>query len=174
MTNQEQPNKMEVVKYFLEKEGRVMLCVDASFPGVEVPRRFAGDKGLRLILSVRMPQPIEIGSETIESELRFNGIPHYCILPYGAMWGAYNPDSGHGLFWPADMPLEIRDSYEAQGYETRIPPGLRPQGRKSGGKSSGKPQLQVIDGGGEVEEKPAEEGETPPPPPRRPQLRLVE
>lgn len=163
-----------------------MLCLDATHHGVAVPRRFAMDRGLRLVLSSRMPQPIEIGLTTIESELRFGGIPHYCIIPYDALWGAFNPDSGHGMFWPASMPPDIREGFDAHGMDARLPPGLRIQSANGNARkvapappvrASGKPRLQVIEGGSEEgqEGQVAESSQKPAtPPPRKPHLRLVE
>ncbi|MBF0159312.1 MAG: hypothetical protein HQL58_07280 [Magnetococcales bacterium] len=105
--------KADVVRILLNQEGRVMLCLDATCSGVAVPRRFASDQGLRLILNIQMPQPIHIGANAIESELRFGGIPHYCIIPYQALWGAYNPDTGHGMLWRDSMPEEVLRQHPA-------------------------------------------------------------
>ncbi|HAT49231.1 MAG TPA: hypothetical protein DCS88_02710 [Alphaproteobacteria bacterium] len=58
-----------------------------------------------------MPQTIEIGPVAIESELRFGGIPHYCIIPYNALWSAFNPDSGHGVLWQEFIPPIIRHQH---------------------------------------------------------------
>ncbi|MBF0154459.1 MAG: hypothetical protein HQL64_12025 [Magnetococcales bacterium] len=113
MAHEQQVGKGEVIRALLEREGRVMLCVDATCKGVEVPRRFASDTGLRLVLNAKMPQSIEIGPKAVESELRFGGIPHYCIIPYEALWGAFNPDSGQGMLWSEAMPEAVRRSYFA-------------------------------------------------------------
>ncbi|MBF0132934.1 MAG: hypothetical protein HQL75_10165 [Magnetococcales bacterium] len=103
--------KAQVVQRLLKHEGRVMLCLDATCQGVEVPRRFASDPGLMLVINVNMPQTIEIGPVAIESELRFGGIPHYCIIPYNALWSAFNPDSGHGVLWQEFIPPIIRHQH---------------------------------------------------------------
>ncbi|MEO5346371.1 MAG: ClpXP protease specificity-enhancing factor SspB [Magnetococcus sp. YQC-9] len=115
--------KADVIRFLLETEGRVMLCLDATWPGVAVPRRFASDSGLRLILNRTMPQPIHIGPEAIESELRFGGIPHYCVVPYDALWGAFNPDTRHGMFWSDSMPEEIRARHAMEESMVRLPEG---------------------------------------------------
>ncbi|MBF0421716.1 MAG: hypothetical protein HQL73_01850 [Magnetococcales bacterium] len=105
--------KAQVVRRLLQHEGRVMLCLDATCQGVEVPRRFSSDPGLMLVINVNMPQPIEIGPAAIESELRFGGMPHYCIIPYHALWSAFNPDSGHGVLWQESIPHIIRQHHGA-------------------------------------------------------------
>lgn len=105
------PDKIEVVQYLLETEGRVMLCVDATQPGVNVPRRFNRDDELRLILSNKMPTPLKVGPRTIEALLGFGGVGHMCVIPLHALWGAYNPETGHSMFWPDSMPERIRRRY---------------------------------------------------------------
>ncbi|MBF0126345.1 MAG: hypothetical protein HQM02_03950 [Magnetococcales bacterium] len=168
MTTIKTSQKADVVRLLLESEGRVMLCLDATRPGVVVPRRFASDIGLRLILNSNMPQSIDIGPDTIESELRFGGIPHFCVIPYEALWGVFNPDSKHGMFWTESMPEEIRAQH---GLEETTPSFAEPAA-KSGGhppssENKGWAGLRVIDGGGEpLATEPAEKR----PPPN---LRLV-
>ncbi|MBF0128086.1 MAG: hypothetical protein HQM02_12865 [Magnetococcales bacterium] len=194
MTYFEHLGKMEVVRILLEKEGRVLLCLDATSRGVDVPRRFAADPGLRLILNRQMPQPIEIGADTIESELRFGGIPHYCVIPYSALWGAFNPDTGHGTLWPNSMPDAIRRNYEryqslpapafeqqaqearggeaALGFQRKVTTMRRPPGREIPPPVKEKPHLELVQG-----DAPVEEGELEGPyNPRKknaPHLRLV-
>jgi stringent starvation protein B len=107
-------SKPEVIRLFLEHEGRVMLCLDATRKDVDVPRRFATDVGLRLILNKSMPQPIYINPDAVESELRFGGIPHYCVIPYDALWAVYNPEKGQGMLWPESMPDPVRERYLAR------------------------------------------------------------
>ncbi|MBF0628992.1 MAG: hypothetical protein HQL91_12315 [Magnetococcales bacterium] len=121
MTASDSSQKADVIRLLLETEGRVMLCLDATRAGVAVPRRFASDNGLRLILNRNMPQLIDIGARTIESELRFGGIPHYCVIPYEALWGAFNPDSKHGMFWADAMPEEIRALHAQEEAALRLP-----------------------------------------------------
>lgn len=155
MTKSENPTKPDVIRMLLEHEGRVMLCVDATLPGVDVPRRFARDRGLRLVLNNTMPQPIHIGAFAIESELRFGGVPHNCIIPYHALWAAYNPDTGHGMSWEAAMPPRIRQEYNlAMAQVETQADGTAPAAEPA--KPEEPPKLKVIEGGGEPEEKGAE------------------
>ncbi|MBF0147241.1 MAG: hypothetical protein HQL84_13760 [Magnetococcales bacterium] len=170
-------DKARVVQRLLEHEGRVMLCLDATCQGVEVPRRFASDPGLMLVINVNMPQAIEIGPVAIESELRFGGMPHYCIIPYTALWSAFNPDSGHGVLWQDSIPPIIRQQHGAYptGPLKPLPdddqwPLLgKPQKPITGQPDprSGVPAFKVIEGNSEA----------PPPEPgpgrSRPKLRVV-
>nr|CRH07542.1 putative stringent starvation protein B (sspB) [Candidatus Magnetococcus massalia] len=179
MEHTEQPDKADVIRFLLEEEGRVMLCIDATQESVEVPRRFADDNGLRLVLNRQMPQPIHVGSDKVESELRFGGIPHYCIIPYEALWGAFNPDTGHGMLWPESMPNDVRQSYwlsqslqKEGGFE--MPKELMQRKAEELAAAplppAGRPKLQVIEGVGETTPEETPSSETPRP---KPLLRLI-
>ncbi|MGN7613736.1 ClpXP protease specificity-enhancing factor SspB [Magnetococcales bacterium HHB-1] len=113
--------KSDVVRLLLDRHGRVMLCIDATYAKVDVPRRFKQDSGLRLVLNQRMPQPIDIYQDRIESELRFGGIPHFCIIPMASLWGAFNPDSGQGQFWQESMPEAVLEGLQTLGRMSDAP-----------------------------------------------------
>ncbi|MEO5332919.1 MAG: ClpXP protease specificity-enhancing factor SspB [Magnetococcus sp. YQC-5] len=169
MTTIPTSQKPDVIRLLLETEGRVMLCVDATKPGVQVPRRFSSDNGLRLILNSIMPQPIEIGPKAVESELRFGGIPHYCVIPYEALWGVFNPDTHHGMFWTESMPEEIRKQHGLEESLTQLPkpePTPVPEAEPVP-KNKKRFELRVIEGGDTPSATIAPEKRT------RPNLRLV-
>lgn len=149
MTSFQLTQKADVVRLLLATEGRAMLCLDATYPGVMVPRRFNKDIGLRLILNSTMPQPIEIGQETIESELRFGGIPHYCVIPYEALWGVFNPDTHHGMFWAESMPPAIRLQHGLEETTPQLPEAIQPVPQPPPSDSKGPFKLRVIEGGGD-------------------------
>ncbi|MBF0462738.1 MAG: hypothetical protein HQL87_15265 [Magnetococcales bacterium] len=158
------PDKASVIRLLLETEGRVMVCLDATHKGVDVPRRFAADPGLMLVFNSTMPQPIHIQPEVVASELRFGGIPHYCIVPYAAIWSVFNPDTNHGLVWPDSMPAGVRDSHDVAHLSLEgIPPeayaevGFEAEAAHAPVEmfpvpaKKGPPVLRVIDGDGQAE-----------------------
>ncbi|MBF0427441.1 MAG: hypothetical protein HQL94_00845 [Magnetococcales bacterium] len=159
MIPQHSSPKASVVRQLLETEGRVMLCLDATRPDVAVPRRFNKDLDLRLILNKNMPQPIDFTATAIESELRFGGIPHYCVIPYDALWGVFNPDSMKGMFWTESMPEEVRTRHGLEEVPLHPPPPPPPPAAKF--------ELRVIEGGCEEPAVTSPEKRT------RPNLRLV-
>ncbi len=152
------PDKARVIRLLLAKEGRVMVCLDATQRGVEVPRRFGTDQGLMLVFNKTMPQPIEMLPDCIASELRFGGIPHYCVIPYTAIWSVFNPDSNHGMVWPDFMPEGVRFPHHVipLSLEDEMPKPS-PQAERAievpaadppEPERKGSPVFQVIDGGG--------------------------
>ena len=120
MEQNEFQEKAGVIRILLETEGRVMLCLDATQKGVDVPRRFSNDPGLMLVFNSKMPQPIHILTDSVASELRFGGIPHYCVIPYTALWSAFNPDTNSGKTWVNSIPESVRHTHGA----LQIPIGI--------------------------------------------------
>ncbi len=149
MDSEEKPNKGYVIKLLLKVEGRIMLCLDATYSGVEVPSRFKNDTDLKLILNSKMPNPIEIGEDAVRSELRFGGIPHYCTIPFDAIWSVFNPDTNHGMMWPESMPHDVlRQHGLTQLNELKIPQQKKKKPKKKKAKTP--PALQVIEGGADT------------------------
>ena len=163
MKNKQLPDKASVIRFLLENEGRVMVCLDATKKGVDVPRRFGSDSALMLVLNVNMPQPIHILPDSVASELRFGGIPHYCVIPYTALWSVFNPDTNHGVLWPDSLPEGMEGSghmmplsFDALPMEEQAPLGFEPEAAHAVATPpplqsvphQESPFLQVIDGGG--------------------------
>jgi stringent starvation protein B len=156
MNKNQQPDKGEVISLLLETEGRIMLCLDATYTGVDVPSRFKNDTNLMLILNSNMPNPIDIGTDSVCSELRFGGIPHFCKIPYDAIWSAFNPDTSHGMMWPDSMPEEVLKQHGLAPLNELILPPERV--KKPVVKSKKTTPFQVIDGGAsakKAKQKPA-------------------
>ena len=99
-----------------------MLCLDATYQGVEVPSRFKNDTNLMLILNNKMPNPIEVGKNSVCSELRFGGIPHFCTIPFDAIWSIFNPDTSHGMMWPESMPEDVLKQHRLSQFNELKPP----------------------------------------------------
>ena len=179
------PDKASVIRLLLETEGRAMLCLDATQKGVDVPRRFGNDCGLMLVFNREMPQPIHILPDSIASELRFGGVPHYCVIPYTALWSVFNPDTQHGMIWPDSMPKNIPKTHGGLQVSIRTlssnqaaPPPEEaltepdPQDqdeRPPASERPGPPFLRVIEGGGKETQAETSEAKK-----RKPNLRLVE
>jgi stringent starvation protein B len=152
----DQLNKGEIIQRLLDTEGRIMLCIDATYTSVDVPSRFKNDTSLMLILNSKMPNPINVEKDHIHSELRFGGIPHYCNIPFDAIWSAFNPDTNHGMMWPESMPEEVLKQHGFSQLNELKPPPPQPAPPKKSRKTkkvekkleSGPSPFQVIEGGG--------------------------
>ena len=100
------PRKEDVVLKLLE-EGDTMICLDARYPGVQVPKAHSQNPNLRLILNLNFPHPIEITAGGIAANLAFGGRRFACYVPMEALWAVFNPQTMQGMMWPASMPPEV-------------------------------------------------------------------
>ncbi|MBF0382124.1 MAG: hypothetical protein HQL69_13960 [Magnetococcales bacterium] len=162
-----QLSKGEVIQLLLETEGRIMLCLDATYSGVDVPSRFRNDTNLMLILNSKMPNPIHIGETSVQSELRFGGIPHFCLIPYDAIWSAFNPDTSHGMMWQESMPDDVLKQHSISPLSSLTMPTPPPKKKKTSSKSKKASPFQVIEGGDSQPQAPNRAA-------KKPKLKLVD
>lgn len=114
--NVTEPSKEAVVLKLLE-EGDTMLCLDARYPGVLVPKRHSQNSNLRLILNLDFPRPIEVTSDGISANLAFEGRRFACYIPMNALWAAFNPQTRKGMMWPDSVPPEVLAELKAEQRE---------------------------------------------------------
>jgi stringent starvation protein B len=107
------PSKEVVVLKLLE-EGDIMLCLDARYQGVTVPREHAQNPALRLILNLNFPHPIHVTATGISADLSFGGRRHRCYIPMDALWAVFNPQTMQGMMWPESIPAEVQAAMAAQ------------------------------------------------------------
>ena len=102
--------KAKKLNDFFQKHGRIYVVVDATSDEVIVPTFLKGDPALRLVLNMRMPQPIHIREDALESDFSFSGQVYTCRIPMDRVWAAYLPeeDMEHGIVWEENVPETIR------------------------------------------------------------------
>jgi len=102
--------KAKKLNQFFQKHGRIYIVVDATSDEVVVPSFLKGDPALRLVLNTRMPQPIHIREDALESDFSFSGQVYTCRVPMDRIWAAYLPegDMEQGIVWEEDVPETIR------------------------------------------------------------------
>ncbi len=102
--------KAKKLRDFYSEQGRIYIVVDATSDDVEVPEFLKGDPMLRLVLNVRMAQPVFIRDTLLESKFSFSGVSHHCVIPMSRIWATYLPDEdiSSGIIWDEDTPEMIR------------------------------------------------------------------
>jgi stringent starvation protein B len=90
-------------------EGMVLVRIDASRTGVDVPPHLLGTPGLALNLSRRFRGPLEVGPLEVRATLSFNGVQHTCVLPYDAVYLMQSHSSGEVVVFPDDAPAAFRE-----------------------------------------------------------------
>ena len=149
--------KAKSLREYFARHGRIYIVVDATSDDVLVPEGLKGDPALRLVLNSRMPQPIIIRDDRLESEFSFSGKGFACRIPMQAIWAAYLPDAGleQGIIWDEDVPELIRAIVKAvRGNlpESKEKSVADPETEESGqGAQPG--SISVIDGGAEADDK---------------------
>ncbi|MDQ6989648.1 MAG: ClpXP protease specificity-enhancing factor SspB [Mariprofundaceae bacterium] len=102
--------KAKKIRDFFNQHGRVYIVVDATSDDITLPDFLRGDPALRLVLNVRMPQPIYIRDTFIESDFSFSGAVYTCIVPMHLIWATYLPggDMSTGFVWEEDVPETVQ------------------------------------------------------------------
>lgn len=157
--------KAKALREYFFRHGRIYIVVDATGDDVLVPEGLKGDPALRLVLNSRMPQPIIIRDDRLESDFSFSGQGFSCKIPMHSIWAAYLPDGGleQGIIWDEDVPELIRAIVKA--VRSNLPDdqeeeaeSVEPDGRQTAedsGRQERPGNISVIDGGAEADKKPA-------------------
>ncbi|MEO8178500.1 MAG: ClpXP protease specificity-enhancing factor SspB [Deltaproteobacteria bacterium] len=102
------PPKKAVALDLLERTS-VFVHLDPRRPGVIVPLVFAKQPNLVLQLGLNMAISIpdlEVGDSGLSCTLSFNRRPHFCRLPWSAIYALIGQEGG-GMVWPEDVPPEV-------------------------------------------------------------------
>ncbi len=106
------------------------LVVDASVPGVTVPRQYVRDGKIVLNASYTATAGLMIKNDWVTFGASFDGAQYEVRLPLGAVLGIYARETGEGMIFSDDDPAP----------ESPVPPG-KPTG---GGDEPKRPQLKVV------------------------------
>ncbi len=91
-------------------DGMVLVRIDATHEGVDVPEHLRGTPGLALNLSYRFRAPVfEVGPFAVQASLSFGGDRHLCVLPYDAIYLLQSHATGTVVVFPEDAPVPFRD-----------------------------------------------------------------
>ncbi len=102
------PSKKAVALDLLERTS-LFVHLDPRRPGVIVPLVFAKQPQLVLQIGLNMAIAIpdlEVGDTGISCTLSFNRRPHFCRLPWSAIYALIGQEGG-GMVWPEDVPPEV-------------------------------------------------------------------
>jgi stringent starvation protein B len=122
------PRKQAVALDLLERTS-VFVHLDPRRPGVVVPPGFLKQPQLVLQIGLNMAISIpdlDVADEGISCTLSFNKRPHFCKLPWSAIYALIG-EQGGGMVWPEDVPPEVVSQQRAAAKKEPKPrkPGLR-------------------------------------------------
>lgn len=111
--NRPHPSKKDVALALLEGPS-LFIHLDPRKPDVSVPTWFKSQPQLVLQVGLNMAVPIpdlDIGDDAVTCTLSFNRSPHWCKLPWSAIYALVGED-GRAMVWPADVPPEVAAQFE--------------------------------------------------------------
>lgn len=115
------PTKKDVTLALLQGPS-VFVHLDPRKPGVVVPPWFKQQPQLVLQIGLNMPVPIpdlDVSDEGITCTLSFNRSPHWCKLPWSAIYALVGED-GRAMLWPDDVPPEVAAQLERAAKKPRL------------------------------------------------------
>lgn len=116
------PPKKDVALALLENT-TVFLHLDPRAQEVRVPPWFKRQPQLVLQVGLNMPVPIPdltIDETGISCTLSFSRTPHYCSIPWRAIYALVGED-GRGMVWPDDVPPEVAAQAQTQAQKEKKP-----------------------------------------------------
>jgi stringent starvation protein B len=119
------PPKKDVALALLE-QSTVFVHLDPRSEEVRVPAHFKKQPQLVLQVGHGMAPPIpdlDIGDDGISCTLSFSKTPHFCWIPWGAVFALVG-DNARGMVWPDDVPREV-SAQAAQQQRSEPKPALR-------------------------------------------------
>lgn len=111
--NSPPPSKKEVALALLEQTS-LFIHLDPRKPEVAVPQWFKAQPQLVLQVGLNMAVPIpdlDVDDDGVTCTLSFNRSPHWCKLPWSAIYALVGED-GRAMVWPADVPPEVAAQFE--------------------------------------------------------------
>jgi stringent starvation protein B len=116
MVDQVLPPKRDVALKLLE-ESSLFIHLDPRGEGVSVPPWFKKQAQLVLQVGLHMAVPIpdlEVTDRGISCTLSFSRQPHWCFMPWEAVFALVG-DDGRGMVWPEDVPPEVARQSDLRG-----------------------------------------------------------
>lgn len=136
--------KRDIIDRLLEQD-HVLLHIDATKEGLDIPEHLLSNPQLVLKISRRFMGNLYLKQELIETELLFGeaNLNYLCKIPYDCIWGATSAEK-KTLVWPQDLPeilaKEVKKNIPSEKTEAKSSPVTKPELKQAAPKkeSSGK------------------------------------
>lgn len=129
--------------WIIDNNATPYVVVDASQPGVVVPRDFVANGQIVLNISPYAAQGLLLGDQALEFNARFGGVPMRVNVPVAAVMAIYARENGQGMVFgsePGQPPDPESNPSDQREPSEKAPDG---SGKQHAGKD-GKPNLKVI------------------------------
>lgn len=126
-------------EWVLENNLTPYVVVDASLPGVDVPKDFVSNGQIVLNISPGAVRGLHIGNEYLEFNARFGGVPMQVIVPILAVMAVYAKENGQGMVFGAEP-----GGHPPPTSESKDKPSKPKSGSAKEKKDSARPALKVV------------------------------
>jgi stringent starvation protein B len=109
------------------------ILVDATQPGVEVPRQYVQGGKIILNVSTSATSMLSLGNDVVRFRARFGAATFDVNVPIGAVLGIYARETGQGMIFS-----------EADAPPPQPPPAHPDPGTSGGTETKRKPTLKVV------------------------------
>lgn len=121
--SQKLPKKKDVTVALLQSSFSVFVHLDPRHERVSVPPQFRRQAHLILEIGLNMPVPIrdlEVDDDGITCTLSFSRTPHWCRMPWDAVFAIVGQDQ-RGMVWPEDVPPDSQFKFTQAPAEAAAP-----------------------------------------------------
>ena len=84
-------------EWIVDNDMTPYLLVNATYPGISIPRQFVEDGKIVLNVSPPAVQNLDLGNTSIRFGARFGGTPTQLSIPVGAVLAIYARENGQGM-----------------------------------------------------------------------------
>ena len=119
------------------------IMVDATLPGVDVPRAHVREGRIVLNVSYEATRHLDLGNDWLSFEARFGGVARQLRLPVLSVQGIYARETGEGLMFPpeGEVPPPAADADEPASPQ---PPTGDHASPKTSSPGRARPSLKIV------------------------------
>lgn len=110
----------------LLQSGPVLVYINASHDGADVPPKYAQDEELILRFGFSLTPAIvdmDINDEALCGTLTFGGVPRRCILNWKSIFAVVAESQNDGRVWPEDVPSNVLERWQSDEGTGPVPQG---------------------------------------------------
>jgi len=115
------PTKRAIAEALLER-GSIFIHLDPRAESVQVPSFLRAQPQVVLQVGLNMPIPIfdlNVDDDGVTATLSFNRTPHYCYVPWDAIFALVGED-GRGRVFLESMPSEIKSEIDREASASEL------------------------------------------------------
>lgn len=125
-------------QWIIDNSLTAYIVVDASLPGVDVPKQYIEDGKIVLNISPKAVQQLDLSNDAVAFSARFGGVPYHIYAPIRAVSAIYAKENGRGMVFKEEEDEDTTTGSDGPGSSMKRPD------KKGGGKRSGRPNLTIV------------------------------